>query len=111
MFDVEVFEERAAIMEFDGGMTRFRAETAAAEAQGVTRWQAMQEVRNAQRERNTQRGRDHRSALDGQQRADDLPGMQRGAEKEKGSVPQRDEDAGGGRLALLALQPQRRGVL
>jgi hypothetical protein len=111
MFDVELFEERAAIMECDGGMTRFRAETAAAEAQDVTRWQAMQEVRHAQRERNPQRSRDNSAALDGEQSADNLSGMQRGPEEEKGFVPERDEDTGGDRLALLALQPQRRGVL
>lgn len=32
MFDREAFEERAAIMEFDGGLSRFEAETLAARA-------------------------------------------------------------------------------
>jgi hypothetical protein len=43
-FDREAFEERAAIMEFDGGMTRFQAETMAAKAQGVSRWEAIGNV-------------------------------------------------------------------
>ena len=32
--DIEAFEERAAIMQYDGGVTRSRAETLAAQAQG-----------------------------------------------------------------------------
>lgn len=32
--DIEAFEERAAIMQYDGGLSRFRAETLAAQAQG-----------------------------------------------------------------------------
>ena len=33
-FDLDAFEERAAIMEYDGGLTRDQAERLAAEAQG-----------------------------------------------------------------------------
>ncbi len=32
--DIDAFEERAAIMEYDGGLTRARAEDKAAQAQG-----------------------------------------------------------------------------
>lgn len=32
--DIEAFEERAAIAEYDGGLTRSRAEDIAAQAQG-----------------------------------------------------------------------------
>jgi len=32
--DIEAFEERAAIIEYDGGVTRSRAEDLAAQAQG-----------------------------------------------------------------------------
>ena len=32
--DIDAFEERAAIMQYDGGVTRSRAEDAAAKAQG-----------------------------------------------------------------------------
>lgn len=48
-FDIDSFEERAAIMEFDGGLSRFEAETQAAKAQGVARWQALQFVKGASR--------------------------------------------------------------
>lgn len=47
MFDPEAFEERAAIMEFDGGLSRFEAETLAARAQGLSRWQALRAVQDA----------------------------------------------------------------
>jgi hypothetical protein len=32
--DIEAFEERAAIMQYDGGLTRAKAEDRAAQAQG-----------------------------------------------------------------------------
>jgi hypothetical protein len=35
--DFDAFEERAAIMEFCGGLSRFRAETLAAQSQGYQR--------------------------------------------------------------------------
>lgn len=44
-FDIDAFEERAAIIEFDGGLSRFEAETLAAQAQGVSRWQALEIIR------------------------------------------------------------------
>ncbi len=47
MFDVDAFEERAAIVEYDGGLSRFRAETAAAAAQGVSRHEAIEASRRA----------------------------------------------------------------
>ncbi len=34
--DIDAFEERAAITEYDGGLTRSRAEDLAAQAQGFT---------------------------------------------------------------------------
>jgi len=54
MTDIDAFEERAAIMEFDGGLTRFKAETLAAETQGKKRWEVINEIRN----RDTARQRD-----------------------------------------------------
>ena len=45
MFNIDQFEERAAICEFDGGMSRFAAETAAAREQGLARWEALKFVR------------------------------------------------------------------
>lgn len=111
MIDLDAFEERAAIMEFDGGMTRFRAETLAAETQGFTRWQVMQEKRDAERDGHSPRGRDHGSALDGQQRADDLSRVQPRQAEEVGPMPERDTNAGRDRVELLALQSVGRGVL
>lgn len=109
--DVEAFEERAAIIEYDGGLSRFRAETLAAEAQGLTRWQAVEEIRNAKRNRNSQSRRDPHQTLARQQRENDLPGMQSASSQEVGSMSERDENARRDRLELLALQSQRLGVL
>lgn len=93
--DTDAWEERAAIMEFDGGLSRFRAETLAARAQGVERHEAI-------RIRDSQQARDQRAATarDGQ---DDMPGMQRQQEKEKRSLPVGQLLTGWSGLALLAL--------
>jgi hypothetical protein len=56
MMDVCSFEERSAILEFCAGMSRFEAETSAARAQGVTRWEAL---RHAERERDIAAASDH----------------------------------------------------
>lgn len=91
-FDIDAFEERSAIMEFEGGFTRFEAETRAARAQGLSRWQAMQEVRNADRNRNPQGAGDHGSPLVGHN-ADHLPTVQPAAAQQNRSLPQRDVQA------------------
>jgi hypothetical protein len=54
--DLDAWEERAAIMEFDGGLTRFAAETEAAKRQGKTRWEI---IEHAKRGGNPASGRDH----------------------------------------------------
>jgi len=56
--DLDAFEERAAIMEYDGGLSRFQAETKAAELIGKKRW----EIMDAIRKRDTQAARDQRQA-------------------------------------------------
>ena len=61
MFDLDEFEERAAICEYDGGMTRFAAETQAASEQGIARWEAMDEIRK----RHSASVWDHGEAPDG----------------------------------------------
>ena len=94
-FDVEAFEERSAIMEFCGGLSRFRAETLAAQAQGVARHVAI-------RIRNSEQARDQRSAA-ARNGSDDLPGMQPASEEKAGRVPVGNVLAGWGGLALLAL--------
>lgn len=43
--DIEAFEERAAIQQFDGGLSRFQAETEAARAQGYQRHEVINEIR------------------------------------------------------------------
>ncbi|MEL6646640.1 MAG: hypothetical protein AAFQ05_02855 [Pseudomonadota bacterium] len=57
-FDIDQFEERAGVLEFDEGMTRFAAETEAARRQGLKRW----EVFNAIRNRNLATTSDRRAA-------------------------------------------------
>lgn len=83
-FDREAFEERAAIMEFDGGMSRFQAETKAARAQGVTRWEAIEDVAGRLVER-----AGHSRPLAGQSRQDHVPELQPHAAKEVRPVSQR----------------------
>lgn len=89
MIDIDAFEERAAIMEFDGGMSRFRAETLAAEVQGSKRHEVINEIRR----RNSEGQRHRGSEMDRQQREDNMPGVQRDSEKKTGSVPKRDQEA------------------
>ena len=40
--DLDAWHERAAIMDYDAGMSRFAAETAAAKAQGKTRCEVLE---------------------------------------------------------------------
>jgi hypothetical protein len=86
--DLDRFEERAAIMEFDGGMTRFQAETLAAQAQGRQRWEFKDEISK----RNSEKARDQRSA-DARHPAHDLPGMQRASAQEVGPLSKRNVQA------------------
>jgi hypothetical protein len=60
LIDIEVFEERSAIIEYCGGVSRFQAETLAAEAQGLKRWEVMNEIKR----RNTAKARDHRETAE-----------------------------------------------
>lgn len=85
MVDLDQFEERAAIMEFDGGMTRFEAETAAAKAQGLQRWEVL---RHAKSKRHPAPARDHRATPAGQPE-NDLPEVQRRSEEQARPVPER----------------------
>lgn len=86
--DIEVFEERAAIMEFDGGLSRFSAETKAAQAQGRQR----KEFLDAIDQRNSERARDRRAAAE-RQRDHDMPAVQRASEEKARSLSQRDVQA------------------
>lgn len=107
--DWDAFEERAAIAEYDGGLSRFEAETLAARAQGLERWQVMEEA-NANKLGNPGQARDHSQAA---QRVaeNDLPGVQPRAEEENGPMPVRHVQAGRDRLELLALRAQGGSIL
>lgn len=102
MVDLDAWEERAAIMQFDAGMSRFEAETQAAKQQGFTRWEVL-EIINANRIGNTRQGGDNRPAHVGNG-SDNLPGMQPASEAQDRAMPERLVPAGRGSVALLALQ-------
>ena len=111
MFDADIFEERAAIMEYCGGMSRFEAETQAAKAQGLLRWQALMELRNANRAGHPEQGGDRRQTMDRGSCEDDVPGVQREQGQEDGPMPERDEEAVRDRVDVLALQLDGGSVL
>lgn len=105
MSDVlDLWIERAAIMESEAGMNRFEAETRAAERYGTTRHLMMKEMRDA--DGCGLAGGHGYSArtMGGERDADDLPGMQPVAKEENGSVPERQPQAGRDRRELLALR-------
>ena len=103
MFDLDAWAERAAIMEFDGGLSRFAAETEAARAQGVTRWQALEAVKNASVIGHSgQGGNIGQTAI--RHGSDNLPGMQPDAKEQVGPMPERHIHAGRRDVALLALR-------
>lgn len=113
-FSPDQFTERAAIREYDGGQTRFDAETAAAQEQGVARWQALQIVK----ERGDANGRGpagadgHQArALGGERDADDLPRVQPEPQEEARPVLVGQPKARRDRGVLLALQMDERGAL
>ena len=105
-FDADAWAERAAIMEFDDGTTRFAAETAAAQAQGLARWQAIKEAENAQRN-GVVGGHGHSpDALDRERDANDLPVMFSEPKEESRPVSERQPEAGRDRGALSPLRGQ-----
>ena len=113
-FSPDQFNERAAIREFDAGMSRFDAETAAAQEQGVARWQALQLVK----EHEDANGRGPAGAdghpahaMGGQRDAHDLSRVQPEPQEEARPLPERQPEAGRDRGVLLALQLDERGAL
>jgi len=109
--DLDQFEERAAIAEFDGGLTRFDAETLAAREQGIERWQVMKlirEAQNAQRSGYTGGGRNTDAQMAREQRADDLSVMQPTPAKEDRSVSEHQPEAGRAGVVLPSLRDERR---
>lgn len=89
MIDVDAFLERAAIMEFDGKLSRYQAEVEASKLQGVSRWQAMKAVDDAKRMGNSPEARDF-SQADKRHGANAVPGVQPDTQEQARSVPQRD---------------------
>lgn len=113
-FDLDQFTERAAIREFDGGQSRFDAETGAAQEQGVARWQALQMVK--EHEDANGRGpagatRHHANTLGGQRNADALSRVQRQSQEEARPLPVGQPEAGRYRRELLALRQGNGGAL
>lgn len=105
MADVlDAWAERSAIMEFDGGMSRFEAETRAAESLGVTRHEMLKGAGDEIGGGHSARGRDTDAPLARQPRKDDLSGVQRNAAEENRPMSQPDAQAGRNRLDVLALQ-------
>ena len=78
MFDKDAFEERAAIQQYEAGLSRLDAETQAAKAQGLNRWEAIGEINK----RLIQRARDRSPQVAGGQHADNMPAMQPSKKKE-----------------------------
>lgn len=106
-FDYDRFEERAAIIEFGNGKSRFEAETIAAQMQGVARREALKLVKEAidANGRGSAGGYGHQpDAMDGQRNALPMSGVQPGAKEENRPVLEREPEAGRDRGALLALQ-------
>ncbi|TWI32758.1 hypothetical protein [Paracoccus sulfuroxidans] len=107
MLDLGQYEERAAIAEFDGGMTRFDAETMAAKEQGMARWQAVQiakEAAHAQRV-GIAGGHGHQAdALARGSHALHLPGVQPASEEKARSMPERQQNTGRDRSTLPSLR-------
>lgn len=103
MLDLDAFAERAAIMEFDGGLSRFQAETEAARAQGVTRWQALEALKHANGIGHSGKGGNIGSAAI-RHGSDDLPRVQRHAQEQDRPMPERVVPAGRRDMAVLALR-------
>jgi hypothetical protein len=82
LIDIDQFQERAAIIEYCGGLSRFRAETLAAQEQGAQRWEAL----NALGMGHSQGSRDHRPQ-DQRQPANGLPRVQRASQEKDRPVP------------------------
>lgn len=106
-FDIDAFEERAAIAEFDGGMSRFEAETLAAQQQGMTRWQALKLIKDATDANGCgfAGGHGHQArSMGGQRDAVAVSRVQPQPKEENGSLPVGKPEAGRDRGALLALR-------
>ena len=98
-FDMDAFDERAAICEYCGNETRFAAETIAASEQGLKRWEAINEIRA----RNSAGGGNIRPAAI-RDTADHMPRVQPVQEKQNGPMSERVVPAGRRGLELPSLR-------
>ena len=98
-FDVDAFDERAAICEYCGGETRFAAETIAASEQGLKRWEAINEIRA----RNSASGGNIRQSAIGDATGH-MPRVQPVQEKQNGPMSERVVPAGRRGLELPSLR-------
>lgn len=83
--DLDAWEERAAIMEFDGGLSRFEAETRAAQSQGKQRFEVVNEI-----SKRNSAGQRHHGSSPARHPAGNLPRVQSPAAQEVRSVPERN---------------------
>jgi len=83
--NLDAFVERAARKEYGCGMSRFQAETEAAQEQGYARWQVMNELRRTNFEQAP-----HLCPEAFGDSADHLPGVQPDPEEQGRPVPERD---------------------
>ena len=73
MINVDQFENTAAWLEHCDGMSQFQAETEAARRQGVLRKEALQDVKNSERDTQGQR---HSNPADARHNSNNMPAMQ-----------------------------------
>ena len=101
MLDRDAFEERAAIAEYCGGLSRFNAETLAAKEQGLTRHEVMNAIRLGHFE-----GAQHQRAAGNGDAAGNLPRVQPDPKEQGRPMPVGDVHGGGRGLALPPLRAQ-----
>lgn len=87
MIDVDQFENTAAWLEYCDGMSRFQAESEAARRQGVLRKEALQNVKDDQRNSQGQR---HIGSAHKRNNSNDMPAMQPHPAQQKRPMPERD---------------------
>lgn len=112
--DLDQWEERAAILEFSAGMSRFEAETAAARMQGCERWEVAQQVKESGYANGSGlvgASWHQVEALAGKRDANDLSVMQRQPKEENRSMPERVAQVGWACVVLLALWAQGGAVV
>ena len=99
MLDRDAFEERAAIAEYCGGLTRFQAETLAAKEQGMSRHEVINAIRMGHFE-----GARHQRAAGNGDAARNLSAVQSGAKEQDRPMPVRDVHGRGGAVVLPPLR-------